>query len=202
MMARFIAVLAVVLTACGPPDVPNLESSGTTIVCLGDSITAGVGAGEDSGYPERLARRLGVPVVNAGVPGDTTADALARLPEALSRDPWLVIVEVGGNDLLRRVPEERIEANLRRIVEGVLEAGAVPMLVELEGSLVGNLEDVFERLEDDYRVLLVEDVLDDVLSDPRLKSDRIHPNAAGYARLAEEVAKEVEPLLAARRRAR
>ncbi len=197
-----MAVLALVLTACGAPDVPNLGSSGTTIVCLGDSITAGVGAGEDSGYPELLARRLGVPVVNAGVPGDTTADALARLPDALSRDPWLVIVEVGGNDLLRRVPEERIEANLRRIVEGVLEAGAVPMLVELEGSLVGNLEDVFERLEDDYEVPLVEDVLDEVLSDPRLKSDRIHPNAAGYARLAEEVAKEVEPLLAARGRGR
>lgn len=194
-----VVFLGVLWMGCGAPDVPNLESRGTTIVCFGDSITAGVGAGKESGYPERLARLLGEPVVNAGVPGDTTGEALARLPDALSRDPWLVIVELGGNDLLRRVPEDRIEANLRRIVEDILAAGAVPMLVELEGSLLGNLEEVFERLEDDYDIPLVEDVLDDVLTDPSLKSDQIHPNAAGYARLAEAVAAEVEPLLEARR---
>ena len=200
MKSRLVAGLAVaVFAACGPPDVPNLYNPGTTIVCLGDSITAGVGTGDQPAYPELLARRLGVSVVDAGVPGDTTGDALARLPRALDHDPWLVIVELGGNDLLRRVPAERVEANLRRIVEGVLEAGAVPLLVELEGGFfVSRLEDVFERLEDDYGVPLVDDVMDDVLTDRKLKSDQIHPNAAGHVRLAEAVAEEIEPLLKAR----
>lgn len=201
MKLRLVIWLALALAACGPPDVPNLYGPGTTIVCFGDSITFGVGAGGEPTYPEHLAGHLGVPVINAGVPGDTTAEALTRLPEALDHDPWLVIVEVGGNDLLRRVPEERIEANLRAIVEGVLAAGAVPMLVELKGALLGSLEDEFERVANDYEVPLVEDALDDVLTDPRLKSDQIHPNAAGYEALAEAVAEEVEPLLRARRRA-
>lgn len=199
LAALLPSALPLLLVACGAPDVPHLDSPGTTIVCLGDSITYGVGAGGEPGYPERLAERLGVPVVNAGVPGDTAEDALARLDDALAHDPWLVIVELGGNDLLRRLPTERTEAALTAIVERILAARAVPMLVELDGSLVGDLEPVFERLAEAYRLPLVEDVLDDVLSDRALKSDQIHPNAAGYERLAEAVARQVEPLVEARR---
>ncbi len=180
---------------------PNIDSRGTTIVCLGDSITAGVGAGEAPNYPDGLAERLAADVVNAGVPGDTAEAALARLPEALAQDPWLVIVEVGGNDILRGVPRERTEAAVRGLVEGVLEAGAVPMLVEIRAPF-GGLGDLFDRVADDYDVPLVEEVLADILFDSALKSDEIHPNAAGYAKLAEAVAAEIEPLLAARRQRR
>jgi lysophospholipase L1-like esterase len=194
------AALAAALGACRDLP-PNIESPGTTIVCLGDSITAGVGAGEAPTYPDLLAERLGADVVNAGVPGDTAEAALARLPAALAHDPWLVIVEVGGNDLLQRVPRERTEAALRGLVEGVLAAGAVPMLVEIRAPF-GGLSGAFERVADDYDVPLVEEVLGDILFDPRLKSDPIHPNAAGYAVLAAAVAAEVEPLLAARRKRR
>lgn len=188
------------LAACGPPAVPNLGSPGTTIVCLGDSITAGVGEERGGGYPERLAELLGTEVVNAGVPGDTAEQGLARLDDALAHDPWLVIVEFGGNDLLKRVPRERSEAALRQIVEGILAAGAVPMIVTLDGPPFsgGQLQQVFERLEDDYEVPLVEDVLDEILFSPSLKSDTIHPNGAGYERLAAAVAEAVEPLLEAR----
>lgn len=195
-------VLLSALTACGgPPDVPNLSSPGTTIVCLGDSITHGTGAGPEQSYPQRLQGRLGVPVINAGVPGDTSADGLARLDDALAEDPWLVIVELGGNDVLRRVPVEQTEANLRAIVEGVLAAGAVPMLVELDGSspVAPGLGDLHQRLATEYELPLVADTLDDILGDRRLKADMIHPNAAGYERLAEAVAEVVEPLLEARR---
>lgn len=187
--------------ACGAPDAPNLDSPGTTIVCLGDSITYGVGARPEESYPNRLAERLGVPVVNAGVPGDTTTEALARLDEVLARDPWLVIIELGGNDLLRRLSVDEAERNLRAVVEGVLAARAVPVLVELDGGslLTDSLADVFERLQEEYRVPMVEDVLDDVLRDAGLRADHIHPNAAGYRVLADGVAEVVEPLLRARR---
>ncbi|HEX2254803.1 MAG TPA: GDSL-type esterase/lipase family protein [Thermoanaerobaculia bacterium] len=197
-----LAALALPLAAlaCGGPDVPNLHSDGSTIVCLGDSITAGVGAAADEAYPARLAELLGVEVVNAGVSGDTTADGLARLDAALAADPWLVIVGLGGNDMLRRLPAERAEENLRALVDGVLAAGAVPMLVEIEGPFGGAYGAMFDRLEEDYDLPVVEDVLGDILTDRALKSDAIHPNAAGYDRLARAVADEVEPLLAARRR--
>ena len=195
-----LAAAAVAVLSCGPPDVPNLDSPGTTIVCLGDSITAGVGAGRGEAFPARLEEALGVPVVAAGVPGDTTAAGLARLERALAADPWLVVVELGGNDLLRRVPEETTEANLRAIVEGVLAAGAVPMLIEVEGPFGSRYDDLFERVGGDYGVPVVEDVLGRVLRDRRLKSDAIHPNGAGHAEIAAVLVREIEPLLEARRR--
>jgi len=187
-----------VLSASCGGEVPNLRSAGTTIVCLGDSITAGVGAA-GAGYPEILADLLGTPVLNHGVPGDTAAAGLARLDTVLAEDPWLVIVELGGNDVLRRLPQEDTERALRGIVEGVLAAGAVPLLIELNGPLLGSYGGLFDRLEADYRVPVLEGALGDVLFDPRLKSDTIHPNDAGHRRLAEEVAARVRPWLRARR---
>ena len=201
---RVVAGLLVgVIAGCGGPAVPNLESSGTTIVCLGDSITAGVGAGGGATYPQRLAELLGVPVVNAGVPGDTAAQGRARLGAVLAQDPWLVIIELGGNDLLQRVPVERTEADLAAVVAAVLDAGAVPMLIAVDNPmpLVGrHLGEVYERVGDRFGVPVVDGVLRDILADRSLKSDEIHPNAAGYAKLAAAVADEVRPLLAERRR--
>lgn len=196
------ALVATTLTACaGTADVPNLDSGGTAIVCLGDSITYGVGARPEESYPTRLEQRLGVPVVNAGVPGDTAGEGLARLGQALAEDPWLVIVELGGNDVLRRVPVERTERDLRAIVEGVLEAGAVPLLVGLDAGspVTQGLGDLHARLAEEYGVPVVEGALDDILRDRSLRADMIHPNAAGYEQLAAAVAEAVEPLLEARR---
>jgi acyl-CoA thioesterase I len=201
---RVVAGLLVgAITGCGGPAVRNLESSGTTIVCLGDSITAGVGAGGGATYPQRLAELLGVPVVNAGVPGDTAAQGRARVAAVLAKDPWLVIIELGGNDLLQRVPVERTEADLAAIVAAVLDAGAVPLLVAVDNPmpiLGRHLGEVYERVGDRYRVPVVDGVLRDILADRSLKSDEIHPNAAGYAKLAAAVAHEVRPLIAKRRR--
>lgn len=192
-------LVASLLLGLSCQQVPNLDSLGTTIVCLGDSITAGVGAGGGASYPERLAELLGVPVLNHGVPGDTAARGLARLDAALAENPWLVIVELGGNDVLRRIPRENTERALRQVVERVLAAGAVPLLIELDGPLLGGVSGIFDRLEDDYDVPVLDGVLGDILFDPKLKSDGIHPNAEGYRVLAEEVADEVRPWLEKRR---
>lgn len=195
----FAAALALVLVACRP-DVPNLDSPGSTIVCLGDSITAGVGAARGAGFPALLEAALGVEVIDHGVPGDTSAEGRARLAAALAADPWLVVIELGGNDLLRRRPVEATEADLAAIVEGVLAAGAVPMLVEIRGPFGGRYGDMFERLGERYGVPVIDEVLADVLSDRNLKSDAIHPNADGYAVIARALADAIEPLLAERRR--
>lgn len=186
-------------SACASPP-PNLDSRGSTIVCLGDSITAGVGAGRGEGYPALLEAALGVEVVDAGVPGDTSAEGRARLDDALAADPWLVVVELGGNDLLRRRPIAETEADLAAIVEGVLDAGALPLLVEIDGPFGDRYGEMFARVGERYGVPVVEGVLAEVLGDRTLKSDAIHPNAAGYAAIAEALAETIAPWVEERRR--
>lgn len=192
MRAALAAALLVV--ACGRA-VPNLDSPGRTIVCLGNSLTAGVGRGEGASYPEHLARRLGTEVINAGVPGDTASQALARIDRVLDADPWLVVVALGGNDILRRVPLETTEGALDAIVERLLAAGVVPMLIEVRGPFGRRYRKLFDRLEDRHGVPVVRDVLPELLLDVRYKSDQIHLNAAGYERLAEAIARRIEPLI-------
>lgn len=195
------ALLPVLLlaAACGP-DVPNLDSPGKTIVCLGDSITSGVGAEPGQPYPALLAAKLNREVINEGVAGDTAEDGLARVDQALAHDPWMVIVELGGNDILRRVPPDRTEAALRQVLDRLLAARVVPVLVELEVPFAGRYSDVFERIEDDYDIPVVEDSLGEILLDPALKADPIHPNAQGHVELAAAIAGVVEPIVEARGR--
>jgi acyl-CoA thioesterase I len=194
------------LFAFGPcvsgPDVPNLHSPGRTIVCLGDSITSGYGAAPGPAFPEILKSKLGTEVINQGVPGDTAENGLARVDEALASDPWLVVVELGGNDILNRVPPERTEAALRSILQRLLAANVVPMLVEVEVPFAGRYAEIYGRLADEYNVPLVDDALGEILLDPALKSDPIHPNAQGQVVLAEAIEDEIEPLIEVRKEAR
>jgi lysophospholipase L1-like esterase len=114
----------------------------------------------------------------------------------------MVIVELGGNDVLRRVPPEETESNLRAILDRVLGARAVPVLVEMDAPFAGRYREIYERLGDEYDVPVVEDVVGEILRSPSLKSDQIHPNAEGQRLIAEAIAEELEPILAARRKAR
>ncbi len=200
MLAAALAAAAGVAGCRRAP--PNLDSPGVSIVCLGDSITAGVGASEGHAYPAVLAARLGREVINEGVPGDTAADGLARVPQVLAHDPWLVIVELGGNDILRQVPVERTEEALDGVVRQLLAARVLPVLVAVEGPFGGSHGGIYARLGKRHRVPVVQDVLRQILLDPSLKADEVHPNDLGHARLAEAVAATVEPLLRQHRRLR
>lgn len=196
----FPGLFLCLLPGCGPA-VPNLDSPGRSIVCLGDSLTTGVGRGDGPSYPDLLARELGVEVINAGVPGDTAGHGLARLDEVLARDPWLVIVGLGGNDILRRVPMEDTERALGAIVERLLAAGVVPVLLEVRPPFGGRYGQLFDRLERAHGAPVIRDVLPELLYDRRYKSDAIHLNAAGYELLARRVARKIRPLLERRRAA-
>lgn len=197
MKTAALLPLLLLAAACGA-DVPNLDSPGKTIVCLGDSITSGVGAEPGQPYSALLAAKLDREVINEGVPGDTAEDGLARVDQALAHDPWMVIVELGGNDILRQVPPARTEAALRQVLDRLLAARVVPVLVELEVPFAGRYSDVFERIEDDYDIPVIEDTLGEILLDPALKADPIHPNAQGHVELADAIADVVEPIVKAR----
>ena len=170
--------------------VRNLESHGTNIIAFGDSLTAGYGAGPGQDYPANLAKLIGREVINAGVSGDTTDSALARLdPDVLQHEPRIVIVGLGGNDFLRGAPITSTEANLRTIVKQVQASGAMVVLLGFNfPSLTASYGKMYKRVASDEGCLLIPDLLDGIIGNPSLKSDEIHPNAKGYALMAERVA--------------
>ncbi|MEO8034654.1 MAG: arylesterase [Acidobacteriota bacterium] len=184
--------------------VANLSSRGSNVIAFGDSLTAGYGAGGGEDYPSRLSALIAVSVLNAGVSGDTTEAALARLDtDVLARDPRIVIVGLGGNDFLRGIDIGATEANLRTIVGRIQDKGAMVVLLGFHfPSLTVNYETMYERVARDNGCLLIARPLAGILTDPSLKSDEIHPNARGYALMAERLAGPCGKLVKKANRAR
>ncbi len=184
------ACLAILLAACErAPTLPRIAQH-DVIVAFGDSLTHGTGASSDAAYPAVLASLTGRTVVNAGVPGDTTASALERLPGVLAEHkPRLVLLCLGGNDMLRKHPESATENNLRLMVQTIRASGAEVMLIAVpEPKLFGGAPGFYARVARDMRLPLEDDVFNEVLKDNRLKADPIHANAAGYRVVAERLA--------------
>jgi acyl-CoA thioesterase-1 len=206
-IAAGVLVLAAIVWALWPSPyskVANLESRGTNVIAFGDSLTAGYGAAAGEDYPSRLTQLAGLTVVNAGVSGDTTESALARLDDdVLARHPRIVIIGLGGNDFLRSIPIATTEANLRTIVRKIQDAGAMVVLLQFRfPSITASYEKMYARVAKETRSPMVPDLLDGILSNPSLKSDEIHPNGAGYALMAERIAKPLRKLIAKADKAR
>jgi len=189
---RYLLALVAVflLAACErAPTLPRL-SPHDVILAFGDSLTHGTGASEDTAYPAVLASLTGRTVINAGVPGDTTTSALRRLPEVLAEyRPRLVLLCLGGNDMLGKQPESTTENNLRLLIQTIRASGAEVVLIGVpEPKLFGGAPDFYARVARDMRLPLEDEVFNEVLKDNRLKSDPIHANAAGYRVVAERLA--------------
>lgn len=196
-IAVVVAALVAAWLLWPTASVKNRDSRGRTIVAFGDSLTAGYGAGEGEDYPTKLSALIGTPVINAGVSGNTTQQALVRIDEdVLAHDPKLVIIGLGGNDFLQRMPLSQAESNLRSIIRAIQARGAMVILLGFRfPSFQENYEAMYERVAEEEAALLVPDLLDGILSDPSLKSDDIHPNGRGYALMAERIAPACKRLL-------
>lgn len=193
-----ISLLLLSILGCSAqPAIANLDSRGSAILCFGDSLTQGVGASPGHDYPSFLAKALGRDVINAGVAGETTRDALRRLDhEVLSRDPKLVIVEFGGNDFLQHIPQEEIFANLDTMVRRIQDHGAMVVVVGIQAGLFGDAtRQDYRKVARARRAAFVPNILEGIMYEPQLKSDELHPNDAGYEKIAERIAKVVAPLL-------
>lgn len=185
---------ATLLSACGKraPQAQALPA-GSTVLALGDSLTSGVGATPDTAYPTVLQSLTGWQVVNGGVSGDTTAQALARLPALLQEhQPRLVIVSIGGNDFLRQMSAGSAKATIREISRTAQAAGAQVLLVavpqvSLLAAGTGSLKDhpLYAELAEELKLPLHADGWADVLSRPDLRADTVHANAQGYRQFAE-----------------
>lgn len=194
ILTLFLLVLC--FTACKAEKLAAVPA-GTQVLVLGDSLSYGTGANPHEDYPSLLAANTGWNIINAGVPGDTSADGLARLPELLAEyEPKVLMIELGGNDFLHNVPSSQTVTNLKMIIQTAKSKNMTILLVAIPEfkplkAAVGGLSDhpLYQKLAEETGVILIENVFSDVLSKNSLKSDHIHPNAKGY-RMVEEILRE------------
>ena len=188
-------LLLVTLAGCGrDKKTAQPVQPGSTVLALGDSLTFGTGASTETSYPAVLAGLTGWNVVNAGVSGDTSAQALARLPALLAEhQPKLVIVSIGGNDFLRKLPESDTHAHVHAICKQSLDAGAQVLLVAVPRATVaaalGKMTDhaLYAEVAKDLNISLQREAWGEVLAQPDLRADAVHANARGYAQFARSV---------------
>lgn len=183
-------VLAAGLAACSerPPRLAPLAAD-AVILAFGDSITYGSGANSTESYPAVLAGLTGRTVVNAGVPGELSADGLKRLPAALGEHrPQLLILCHGGNDLLRKQDDGAPAGNLEAMVRLAEARGVAVVLIGVPKLGFGlEVPELYKRLASAHRLPYEGKIVARIEGDRALKSDPIHPNAAGYRLLAQRI---------------
>jgi lysophospholipase L1-like esterase len=159
------------------------------ILAFGDSLTHGTGATDYQSYPAVLEQRIGREVVNAGKPGEETVHGLRRLVRELDRHrPDLLVLCHGGNDILRKRDPAVTEDNIREMITLARQRDIPVVMIAVPNiGLFLSSADFYGDIAEDLRVPTEDEILADLLGDNRFKSDHVHPNAAGYARLAEAV---------------
>jgi acyl-CoA thioesterase-1 len=206
-------------TGCGQKSAPPAPAKQTfqaphaapdnrpSLVCFGDSLTAGLGLDPGQSYPEVLQRELnrrgyGYKVVNLGVSGETSQDGLARIDQALAEKPRVVVLEFGANDGLRGQPVEITERNLAQMIEALQGAAARVVLAGITlppnygPAYLAKFDAIFPRLAAEYKTPLIPFLLEGVGGHSDLmQQDGLHPNARGASLVAETVRRHVEPLL-------
>jgi len=190
----FALVLALALAGCGErPKMARLPSD-AVVLAFGDSLTYGTGAAEAESYPAQLEQLIGRRVVRAGVPGEVTAQALARLPEMLDEhSPRLLLLCIGGNDFLRRLGNQQAEGNVRAMVKLARSRGVDVLLIGTpEPGFSVTPPPFYAAIAKEFRLPYEEGAIGEVLKDNALKSDPIHPNARGYRVIAERLAETLK----------
>lgn len=181
-----------------PEVIANAPPGDGPFIAFGDSLTEGVGAPPEGSYPAQLSLLLGVPVLNRGVRGETAAQAQRRLEsQVLKLRPAVVFMCLGGNDILQRKDVEGTFAALDEMTGKLVASEAMVVLIGVEGPplLTADFGSRFKELAERHQCVYVPDILDGIFGRDELMSDPIHPNAQGYARMAERIAKAVRPHL-------
>ena len=187
-----LALITLLLAACGSSQPPLAPLPlGAVVLAFGDSLTFGAGASAETSYPATLEKLIGRTVIGAGVSGEVTAEGLQRLPALLEKHhPQLVIRCHGGNDFLRRLGRPQLRSNLREMITTSRSHGAEVVLVGVpEPGLFLSAAAEYRDIATEFELPLEDEALARILGDRSLKSDTVHPNAAGYQQLAEAIAK-------------
>ncbi len=191
VMALTLMSAAVATSSCSREQPKEYLPADSTVVALGDSLTYGYGATPQTSYPAILAELTGWQVINAGVNGDTSADVLARSAAIIAQNPDLVLLGVGGNDVLRRTESMTTKANITATIK-TIKAANIPVVLIAEphfssSALFGRASDnpIYKEIATSEEIPLYSKGWSEVLSDDSLKSDQIHANAAGYRHFAQ-----------------
>lgn len=193
-------VLALLLSGCGsseptplPTNTPTATATGATIiVAMGDSLTEGLGVDPQDAYPAQLERKLQadgyqVKVINAGVSGETSSGALARLDWVLKLKPQIVILATGGNDSLRAIDPKVTQENLHQLIQKLQAEQITVVLAGMQTAQ--NLGEeytkafaaIYPAVAQTDHVILIPFFLAGVAGDPKLNQrDFIHPTVEGY----------------------
>jgi lysophospholipase L1-like esterase len=190
LFRALLVACAALAAACGDAAKLAPLAPDAVVLAFGDSITHGTGARESESYPAQLEALIGRTVVRAGVPGEVSAQALARLPAALEEHrPQLLVLCIGGNDFLRNLGKAQVEANVRRMIALARERGAGVVLIGTpEKGLLVSPPGFYGEIAQQLRIPYEGKVIGEILRNSELKSDPIHPNARGYRLIAERVA--------------
>ena len=188
--ATLVALCVAALAACGKSPQLGTLAPDAVVLAFGDSLTHGTGAAAAESYPAQLQTLIGRRVVRAGVPGEVSAAALARLPGTLEQHtPRLLILCIGGNDFLRNLSRPAAADNVREMVRVARERGVDVVLIGTpEKGITVTPPGFYAEIAEAFAIPYEGKVIGQVLRDNALKSDPIHPNAQGYRLIAERVA--------------
>lgn len=201
MLPRLIIAFAVILILISAilfsPKQSHTINNSNLVVFFGNSFTAGQGAQPGEDFPTLIGKRLNVPTINAGVSGNTTHDALLRIEkDVLSKNPSIVVVELGGNDLLDRVDSKVTQKTLDLILSKIKPTGAKIVILGVRFFLFNQkYETDLQKLAKKYNATFVPDILEGIITDQSLKHDDIHPNAKGYQKIADKLTPIIASLI-------
>lgn len=184
-----ILVVGATFLFLGGEDIKNYPSKGTDVIAFGDSLVQGVGASSrDTNFVSLLSKKTGKQIVNLGVSGNTTRDGLARINELNKYNPKVVILLLGGNDYLQKVPESETFVNLEKIIKDIQARGAIVLLLGIRGGLLlDKFDERFEELAEETNSAFVSNVLSGLITNDQYMSDAIHPNDAGYKKISDRI---------------
>lgn len=196
LTAVILALIIIAVARGGNAEIKNFPNGNNAVVAFGDSLTYGHGASRGGSYPELLQAKTGRRVINLGINGDTTPGGAGRIQSVLEHKPYMVLIEFGGNDFMKKVPFDSTKTALTQIVDAVQAAGAIAVIVDTGGAGAMDRYSKFNKqLAKEKGAIFVPAIMKGIMGDNSLKSDQIHPNGKGYEIVAERVYKEIKDYL-------
>ena len=190
-MNKIVVIFFLLCSACDKSTlVYDKISQDAVILAFGDSITYGTGSSEAANYPNILSALSKHKVINLGVPGEISRDGLSRLPSALDEyDPEIMILIHGGNDILRKIPEQKTAKHLKQMIKEARQRDIKVVMLAVPKPSLFLLENAefYQKVAEQQKIPIDLDTLPQILSTKKLKSDTIHPNNLGYRLMAENI---------------
>lgn len=197
-------IMILMLLGCGKEKAKIEVDLEKPLVVLGDSLA--VGYGSSRGFTHYLKEEMNQKVINLGQNGQTSGYALKRVDEVKSYDPSIVILELGGNDYLKRIPARETEINLAEIIEELDDGKRIIFLTEFypTNHLLSlfikvpkkEYDDMFKRLSKGENVYMIDKIWDDVWR--KEMSDEVHPNTRGYEIMGQNILESLKKILSAK----